>query len=181
MFAKSGGRPVYRNTKWQIIFLHYVEDERAWYFTEDWAKISKFRIFLICFCKFDRIWNFKRFLSSSSRTKFDRANSDRVCNNAWSVADSTRIWRKLTPTISLLIITNLQRKYFCTILRIYKGQISFFKKIYSELIRDKYFGKNFYQAKCCRFFLLTILLQILRHRLTLLGLFDPDVIYSFRK
>ena len=34
MFAKSGGRPVYRNLKWQVYFLHYVEDERAWYFTE---------------------------------------------------------------------------------------------------------------------------------------------------
>ena len=58
MFAKSGGRPVYRNTKWQIIFLHYVEDERAWYFTEDWAKILKFEIFLIRLCKSDRTLNF---------------------------------------------------------------------------------------------------------------------------
>ena len=28
-----------------------------------------------------------------------------------------------------------------------KGQITFFKKIYSELIRDKYFGKNFLSSK----------------------------------
>jgi len=34
MFTKSGGRPVYRNMKWQVYFLHYVADERAWYFTE---------------------------------------------------------------------------------------------------------------------------------------------------
>ena len=28
-----------------------------------------------------------------------------------------------------------------------KGQIAFFKKIYSELIRDKYLGKNFVSNK----------------------------------
>ena len=39
-----------------------------------------------------------------------------------------------------------------TVVRTNKGQITFFRKIYWALIRDKYFGKNFYQAKC-RFFI----------------------------
>ena len=49
-------------------------------------------------------------------------------------------------------ISTLKTTYYCTVLRTNKGrtnkgQIAFFKKIYSELIRDKYFGKNFLSSK----------------------------------
>ena len=51
----------------------------------------------------------------------------------------------LTPSEGTVVRTNKGRTN--------KGQITFFRKIYWALIRDKYFGKNFYQAKCCRFFI----------------------------
>ena len=97
---------------------------------------------------------------------------------------------------SAIYLQSIKQKVFNTVVRTNKGrtnkgQITFFRKIYWGLIRDKYLEKfptkhNFadfvfwlaiFGAKVYT----DILVWRIRHRNTLLCLFGPDFIYSFRK
>ena len=52
LFAKSGGRPVYQNTRWKVYYLHYVEEEENWYFTEVHTQNGQFAQYPSAFVNF---------------------------------------------------------------------------------------------------------------------------------
>ena len=49
---KSGGRPVYQNVRWGAYYLHYVESEENWFFTEVHQRGDQFEQYPSAFVNF---------------------------------------------------------------------------------------------------------------------------------
>lgn len=52
LFTKSGGRPVYQNVRWGAYYLHYVESEENWFFTEVHQRGDQFEQYPSAFVNF---------------------------------------------------------------------------------------------------------------------------------